>query len=158
MTVEPDPDGGDPGRDACQGGAMGMIKAVVFDIGGVLEKVDDASGVRERSRLRTGLTEAEFEARRASVDPHDLMITGGMDEATYRRRNADAFGWDDATADAFLADFWDWYCGELDTELAVFLDDSPPCVEGARAVGMRAVVHLDTPTSIAAVTTLLARR
>lgn len=204
-----------------------MIKAVVFDIGGVLEKVDDASGVRERSRLRTGLTEAEFEARRASVDPHDLMITGAMDEATYRRRNADAFGWDDATADAFLAGFWDWYCGELDTELAdflrdlrpayrtgilsnscdgarreeqarygfpdlvdelvysheiglakpdpraylltcerlgvqpqeaVFLDDSPPCVEGARAVGMHAVVHLDTPTSIAAVTTLLARR
>jgi putative hydrolase of the HAD superfamily len=41
---------------------------------------------------------------------------------------------------------------------AVFLDDSPRCVEGARAVGMHGVVHLDTPTSIAAVTALLAGR
>ena len=30
----------------------------------------------------------------------------------------------------------------------VFLDDSQKCVDGARAAGWHAVLHLDTPTSI----------
>jgi putative hydrolase of the HAD superfamily len=48
-------------------------------------------------------------------------------------------------------------CQRLSVEptQAVFLDDTPAAVTGARAVGMHAVLHVDTATSIAAINALI---
>jgi putative hydrolase of the HAD superfamily len=71
------------------------VTAVVFDVGGVLEVVDDMTWL-DRWRVRAGLDPAE---------------------ADLRSRYAGELGLDDAATDAFMADLWDWYCGRLDTEL-----------------------------------------
>jgi putative hydrolase of the HAD superfamily len=98
-----------------------VIRAVAFDIGGVLERVgnpDLALGGRWRERL--GMGKAEFYAALASVDPDDVIMTGGLSEAEYAQRYAVALGLSAAQADEFMADLWDWYCGELDAELTAF--------------------------------------
>lgn len=95
------------------------ILAIVFDIGGVLERIEDPDQTLARKwRDRLGMSEAEFRAANANVDPDDLISTGGLSEAAYRQRYADAFGLSPAQTDEFMADMWDWYCGELDAELA----------------------------------------
>jgi HAD superfamily hydrolase (TIGR01509 family) len=97
------------------------IAAVFFDIGGVLERVgdiDDVLGAPWRDRL--GLDQAEFSARLARVDPDRLNQVGRMSEAGFRERCAAELGLSQAEASAFMADLWDWYCGELDEELMGF--------------------------------------
>jgi len=97
------------------------ILAVVFDIGGVLERVDDPDQVIGRKwRARLGLTEADYAASIGSVDPGRLSQVGRMSEAEYRQRSMAALGLDSGQADEFMADMWDWYCGELDVELHAF--------------------------------------
>jgi len=97
------------------------IIAVVFDIGGVLERVDDPDHVIGRKwRARLGLTEADYAASIGSVDPGRLSQVGRMSEAEYRQRSMAALGLDSGQADEFMADMWDWYCGELDVELHAF--------------------------------------
>jgi putative hydrolase of the HAD superfamily len=41
-----------------------------------------------------------------------------MTEAEFRQQCASVLGLTGRQTDEFMADFWDWYCGELDTELA----------------------------------------
>lgn len=97
------------------------IRAVVFDIGGVLERVepDDAVLAAKWQRL-LGLSEAEYRAARVSVGPvHDTSI-GKVSEAEFKRRYAAALGLSPAQADEFMADLWDWYCGELDEDMMAF--------------------------------------
>ncbi len=98
-----------------------VIRAIVFDIGGVLERIGDPDltlGAKWRDRL--GLTAGEFAAAMMSVDPDQLCATGGMSEAEYRDRCAAALGLGVGRAEEFMADLWDWYCGELDAELNEF--------------------------------------
>ena len=96
------------------------IKAVAFDIGGVLERVGDLDAWLDRWRLRLGLDRAVFDARLGKVDPRGLIGTGEMTEAAFRAGYQDTFGLSDADADDFMAQMWEWYCGELDTELVAF--------------------------------------
>jgi len=97
------------------------IRAVVFDIGGVLERVDDPEvALAPKWRDRLGLTAHEFMARLTSVDPDRLSRIGQMSEAEYRDRSATALGLSDRQADEFMADTWAWYCGELDAEMCAF--------------------------------------
>ena len=203
---------------------MVTIKALVFDVGGVLEKVGDLQHLQDRWCERLDLAPTDFAARLATVDPDGLIVTGGMDEPTFRRRYAEVLGLDQTQTDAFMQDMWDWYCGEPDQELidfvaglrpayrtgllsnsadgarreediryhfadlvdelvyshevglakpdprayltacarlgvqpdqAVFLDDGEDCVQGALSVGMQAIRHRDTASSVAAITELL---
>ncbi|GAB3405193.1 HAD family hydrolase [Flindersiella endophytica] len=92
------------------------IRAVVFDIGGVLERVEGPDVWLGKWRRRLGLTEAEFEAAAASTDRSDPMA-GEVTEAEYRQQWVDALQLSEADADEFIRDMWDWYCGELDAEL-----------------------------------------
>lgn len=96
------------------------VRAVVFDVGGVLEKVDPPGVVTERWRSRLGLTAVEFQAAASQVDPDGSMETGGMTEAEFQRRYATALGLSEAQSAEFMRDMWNWYCGELDTDLAAY--------------------------------------
>ncbi len=96
------------------------IRAVVFDVGGVLERVGDADVWLGAWRTRLGIEPDDFEVRFAQVDPRGLVGTGDITEGEYRQRCLEAFGMSEYDADVFIADMWDWYCGELDTELVEF--------------------------------------
>jgi epoxide hydrolase-like predicted phosphatase len=93
------------------------IRAVVFDIGGVLERVGPISEFEESWRERLGLSAAAYGRARDSVDPDGRVRTGDLTEAQFKARYASALGLSATQADEFMADMWDWYCGELDTEL-----------------------------------------
>jgi len=201
------------------------IKAVTFDIGGVLERVGDPElALSSRWLARLAMNEAEFAAALASVDPDDAIKTGGLSEPEYASRYAAALGLSAIQQREFMADLWDWYCGELDVELTafaaslrssvatailsnsadgarreevarysfdeifdpiiyshevglakpdpaiyeltcarlgvepremIFVDDTPGHVEAGRRLGIHAIVHVNTPDTIAAITSLL---
>jgi putative hydrolase of the HAD superfamily len=102
-------------------GSSTQIRAVIFDIGGVLERVADPDielGAKWRARL--GLDQAAFSAAMHLVDPERRAETGEMSEADYRERCAAELDLSSVQADEFMADMWDWYCGELDDELMAF--------------------------------------
>jgi putative hydrolase of the HAD superfamily len=93
------------------------IRAVAFDIGGVLEHVAPQEDWLRPWQQRLGLAEPEFAAAIARVDPDRGIGTGRLSERAYRRRFAAELGLSSAQADEFIADMWRWYCGELDAEL-----------------------------------------
>jgi epoxide hydrolase-like predicted phosphatase len=96
------------------------IRAVAFDIGGVLEHVEPPEALSRPWRQRLGMPEAAFDAALKTVDPDNLAGVGGLLEPEFSRRYAAALGLSAARAQEFMADMWDWYCGELDGELAEF--------------------------------------
>jgi HAD superfamily hydrolase (TIGR01509 family) len=94
-----------------------MIKAVVFDVGGVLEIVDDASWPRRwLERWQTIGGRQDLDGDRGAAGPGDDSSERQVREF-YRAR----FGLSDAQADAMMAELWDSYCGRLDIELRNFL-------------------------------------
>jgi epoxide hydrolase-like predicted phosphatase len=93
------------------------VRAVVFDIGGVLERSVPVDGLMARWCGLLGMDEAALRAALRTVDPDGVIETGGMTEAVYMRRYADALGLTAEQAEQWARDIWDWYCGELDTEL-----------------------------------------
>jgi epoxide hydrolase-like predicted phosphatase len=97
-----------------------VIRAVGFDIGGVLEHVEPQDAFERRWQQRLGLSEDEYAAAVATVDRGGATGVGGMTEAEFSRRYAAALGLSSAQAGEFMADLWDWYCGELDVELTEF--------------------------------------
>jgi HAD superfamily hydrolase (TIGR01509 family) len=90
-----------------------VIRAVVLDIGSVLEVIDDAL-FPEPFELRHGLAPGSVAA--ACDWPADPMI-GGMTEAGMREHWKQRLGLTDAQADELMTDQWRWYCGTLDHEL-----------------------------------------
>jgi HAD superfamily hydrolase (TIGR01509 family) len=99
------------------------IKAVVFDVGGVLERVDDDAWPEVwvgRWERRMNLPAGRVLAALAEHAPGGEMVTGGVSEAQMRAVYAEALGLDDEQADQMMAELWDAYCGELDVELRDF--------------------------------------
>lgn len=97
------------------------IKAVVFDIGGVLERVDTPDALVSRWKARLGMTDEEFEAAADQVDRKaSAALSLPVPERAYRQYWVDALGLSERQADEFMRDLWDWYCGELDQELMSF--------------------------------------
>jgi len=97
------------------------LRAVVFDIGGVLERVDDFEATLSAAwRQRLGMSPAEFTAAVAAIDPGNMSETGQMNEAEFAARCGACLQLSPAQQDEFVADVWDWYCGELDEELMAF--------------------------------------
>ena len=90
-----------------------MIKAVVFDIGSVLEVIDDAVfpvPFEERLGLAPGAVAAaaDFEG-----DPGLGQITEGDMRRHWQRR----LGLSDDHAAELMVDYWRWYVGSLDQTL-----------------------------------------
>lgn len=99
------------------------IRAIGFDLGGVLEDVGPAEDFVFGWRARLGLTEAQVAGLPwplSRADPGDQVKTGAVTEAHYRQLCLDALGLTGRVADEFMAGFWKWYCGVLDTKLVSF--------------------------------------
>ncbi|MGZ4472865.1 MAG: HAD family hydrolase [Nocardioidaceae bacterium] len=100
------------------------VRALVFDVGGVLEVVDDDAWPQtwvHRWRTHVGLTEAAFAEAMAAHEPLGDMATGQATEAEFRALYAAVLGLDDATADRMMREMWDAYCGRLDEPLCAFV-------------------------------------
>lgn len=92
---------------------MGRIRWLLFDVGGVLERVDDDEWpVRfgERWAARVGLTPEELDRRVAAAALPDSQTRSGVEEH-YWAGFAAAIGADAATLAEIRRDFWDAYCG-----------------------------------------------
>ncbi len=100
-----------------------VIRAVVFDVGGVLERVDDdtwAAAWIARWERRAGAPSGRVAEQLAKHEPMDGVVTGEISEAEVRQAYADALGLDEREAAEMMAEMWDGYCGELDRELSDF--------------------------------------
>jgi len=99
------------------------IKAVVFDIGGVLEQVEDDAWPEVwigRWERRLHLPVGHVMARLAEDGPTGDVMTGGMSEAQIRERYTRVLGLDDDQARQMMAEMWDAYCGKLDRQMRDF--------------------------------------
>src|SRR3954469_23151129 len=91
-----------------------MIRAVVLDIGSVLELIDDSvfpAPFEQRHELDPGAVHAE-----AATLPGDAG-RGELSEAQVRAHWQQHLDLTDAQADELMADYWRWYAGTLDQEL-----------------------------------------
>jgi epoxide hydrolase-like predicted phosphatase len=114
------------------------IRAVVFDIGGILEIVPEGGDPTRRFpdmfarwEARLGLPPGEMDARLAQMD--ERLSAAGKDGATGTCTEEEwlaelrlATGMDDVQMDAFMCDFWDIYVGEPNTELIAYFKSLRP--------------------------------
>ena len=96
------------------------VRAVIFDIGGVLEKVGPPLSWLGPWLEELSLTADDLGKAFERAAPAGLIETGGLTEPQYRSQIATALGLTPGQEDRFFTGMWDWYCGELDTELAAF--------------------------------------
>jgi len=90
------------------------IRAVVFDIGGVLEITPDL-GTDRRWETRLGLPAGQMAERM-----HDVWLGGSLGTITLEdvhQAIADRLGLDQRQVAAFMADLWREYLGTANTEL-----------------------------------------
>lgn len=101
---------------------MAAKKWLLFDIGGVLEVVDDDTWqgpLVARWRHRAGLSPQDWRRRLDDADLPAIDQQNGV-EAQYWRLVGDAVGFDAADVARMRAEMWDAYCGELNVELLEF--------------------------------------
>ncbi|WP_260857397.1 HAD family hydrolase [Microbacterium sp. 1.5R] len=107
---------------------------ILFDVGGVLEVVDDDTWQEEwwdRVRAVSGLAPHDVDARVAEADLPRIDLTVGTENAFWSGL-AEALDLDDQQRSAIRADFWDAYCGTGNQEL----------IEYARSLRSRAGVAI----------------
>ena len=105
-------------------------KWVLFDIGGVLEVVDDDAWQQEwwdRWQVASGLDRGVFDARIAAAHLPAIDVTTGT-ESDFWDAVSTALDLDAAQRSAMRADFWDAYCGTANGDL----------IEYARTLSSRA--------------------
>jgi len=95
------------------------MKWILYDVGGVLEVVDDdrwPDVLRETWGARFGLPVDEVRSRLRDADLPDMSLrTGVADE--YWRRLGVALGATPSAVATMRSEFWDAYCGAANTEL-----------------------------------------
>lgn len=99
------------------------IKAVVFDIGGVLE-ITPETGWEEEWEARLGLGPRGLRERLGSVWRGGSIGTVSAEEV--ERRTGEILGLDRAQVDAFMHDLWEDYLGMLNSELAAYFASLRP--------------------------------
>ena len=93
------------------------IEAVLFDIGGVLERTP-RTGWEQRWATELGMSIEEFDRRLAPVGR-----PGSLGEITLHgaeRRIASVFGLDQPSLERFMDDLWEEYLGTLNEELTAY--------------------------------------
>lgn len=107
------------------------IRAVVFDIGGVLEVSPDGREptsdfielmVSWEQRLK--LSFGEFEQRLSNMKVDGSL--GGISEQEWQADLRAQTGMDQEQSDAFMREFWDVYLGALNTKLAAYFSGLRP--------------------------------
>ena len=92
---------------------------ILYDIGGVIEVVDDHSWpaeLRVRWAARAGLSPEVYDARLLAADLPDMTMSTGVAEQ-YWRGVAEALNLDDAAVASMRVELWDAYCGVENSEL-----------------------------------------
>ncbi len=102
------------------------IRAIILDIGGVLEITPDPqmTGLLDRWGKRLHFQPGELAERLTSMGDDGTLGTCTEEEWLHDLRAAT--GMDQAQCDEFMADFWDEYLGELNVELAEFITTLRP--------------------------------
>ncbi len=103
------------------------IKAVVFDIGGVLEldviELVDI-GLDARWEQRLGLQPGELDQRMESV-----WLAGSLGQCTEQdvhREMGKRLGMNQEQVEEYMCEMWDWYCGRLNVPMADFFRSLRP--------------------------------
>jgi epoxide hydrolase-like predicted phosphatase len=107
---------------------------VVFDVGGVLERVDDATWPEKwlsRWERRMNLPSGYAVAASREDDRSGDSARGAMSEAEMRCTYAQALGLDEGQARQMMAEMWDSYCGELDLRMRDFVASLRPAYRTA---------------------------
>ncbi|HZC06219.1 MAG TPA: HAD-IA family hydrolase [Ktedonobacterales bacterium] len=114
------------------------IRAVVFDIGGILETIptggdpttrfpDMITGWEWRLNMEPGALKAQITALNERLErmgkSSDL---GTCSETEWFEAMRLMTGWDEPTMDDFVREFWDIYCGNPNPELAAYLGHLRP--------------------------------
>lgn len=95
------------------------VRAVAFDIGGVLEVPAD-SDLDGRWERRLGLRRGEFFGRlRRSGLGRDANL-GRVSAAGFASALGRLYGLDRPATEELLAELWDWYVGELNSTMAAY--------------------------------------
>lgn len=100
-----------------------MIEAVIFDIGGVLER-NPRTNWQRRWAARLGLDESELGRRLAPV-----WASGSIGSVTLEQvheRVADALALDEPQLAELMGELWDEYLGTLNEELALYFASLRP--------------------------------
>lgn len=95
------------------------MKWILYDIGGVIELVDDHSWpgqLREKWAARAGLSPEEYDDALEAAELPDTTVNAGVAEE-YWEGFARALGFDAAGAATARAELWDAYCGQENIEL-----------------------------------------
>lgn len=95
------------------------MKWLLYDIGGVLEIVDDRAWpqtLQQRWSARHGMTVEELRSRLRTADLPDLALTSGLADEYWRKLGA-ALRADKPGTAAMRSEFWDAYCGQANDEL-----------------------------------------
>ena len=99
------------------------VRAVVFDIGGVLEDAPP-TGVAERWEAALGLRPGELNERLGGV--WEVGAIGAISEGEVHRSIGRLLGLDEAQVSAFVQDIWTEYLGTLNAELAGYFSSLRP--------------------------------
>jgi len=99
------------------------IRALVFDIGGVLERTPRTGWVG-RWEAQLGLPPGGLAARLGEV--WRAGSVGSIAEADVERRTGELLGLDRARLDTFMADLWAEYLGTPNAELAAYFASLRP--------------------------------
>lgn len=98
---------------------MECRKWVLFDIGGVLEIVDDDAWqleFRRRWQERSGFSTDEYRSRLLAADLPDISRNENI-QPVYWAKVGRALEMESSVAEDMRADMWDEYCGSLNVEL-----------------------------------------
>ncbi len=99
------------------------IRAVVFDIGGVLE-ITSRTGWVEKWEARLYLKPGELHER--LIDVWRDGSFGNISEEEVEKRIGEILGMNQGQVESFLADLWEEYLGELNVELADYFSSLRP--------------------------------
>jgi putative hydrolase of the HAD superfamily len=99
------------------------IRAVVFDIGGVLE-ITPPTGWVDIWEARLNLKPGELDQRLTGVWRDGSL--GTISEQDVEQRVGEILGLDPLQVDAWMSDLWNEYLGELNVELAAYFASLRP--------------------------------
>lgn len=99
------------------------IRAVVFDIGGVLEITPD-TGMTEKWEARLHLKPGELNEQ--LMDVWKDGSSGNISEEIVEQSIGEIMGMDQGQVEALMADLWKEYLGELNVELAAYFASLRP--------------------------------